>query len=378
MKKFVLALSLFAAATLHAIAPEEALVTAPFTFVDTFPTGTRPFYVRYSHNNRFAAVANILSNTVSVYKVNRSDGSLDPIQTVATGSQPATLAYAPCDLFACVANSGGASGSVTVYSVNKKTGLWTLIQTLVAPTNPEILFPEQAAYSPDGRFVAIANTGTAATAGDNNISIYKVNQKTGKLTLVQTVSNPFVNQEVQFLAYSPNGKFLAADFIDVSGNGTVATFAVNQTTGQLGAVADTSTVGIQPSGVTFSHNGNLLTVVNLSDSTVSVFTIDLAGVLTPVAVLPFPIPTGGVNPLFLAFSRHDLLAAVPNSNSNNISIFCVDPTTGVFGAPTLIATPVNSFPIGIDIDPAGEFAAVTFSRPNLVAVYRVNELFCAP
>jgi 6-phosphogluconolactonase len=333
-------------------------------------------FIRYSHSGTFAAASNATDGTVTIYSANSADGSLNAIQTVTSGTEAISLSYSPSDSFAVVTNFGDIANSIessiTVYKVHKKTGKWHLIQTLSTSTNPEILDPLSIAYSPDEKFVAVSNTGTGN--GDDTIAIYAVDSS-GQLSLVHAYSSSEldVTGSAWILHYSPDGKFLACDFHPTSGNATVVIFPVNQTTGELDIPTGIGTVRQLPFGVTFSHDGKLLTVTNTTPPSISVFMIDQTGALTEVADSPFSTGEAGSGPRFLAFSKDDTIAAVTNIHAATIPLFHVDHTTGFFTQDQVVTLPSGSQPRGIDFDPNGKFAAAALAENNAVAVYSVGK-----
>lgn len=298
MKKALLAFSLLTTLNLQATSwpfslcgthSETPPITPPFSFIDTFPSADETYFIRYGGNRRFAATPNPTQGTVTIYKVNQPDRSLEAIQTVTSAIGASYLSYSP-NSFAVVANVGNLANSIessiTVYKVNEKSGKWHLVQILSPQSNPEVIAPQSLSYSPDGKFVALSDSGT--NCYDGSISIYAVNNS-GFLSL--THSYKTAELEVTgipgALTYHPDGKFLACTFRPSIGNATVLTFPVDPTTGELSLPAGIGSVRQLPFEITFSDNGKFVAVSNKTPHTTSVFMIDETGALTEVNESPF-------------------------------------------------------------------------------------------
>jgi 6-phosphogluconolactonase len=165
--------------------------TGAFTPVagSPFATGTGPTWVAFSpiaSGNLFAAVANFDDNTVSVYSVNQTTGAFTPVagSPFATGTHPLEIAYSPVasgNLFAAIAN--GVDNTVSVYAVNQTTGAFTPVAGSPFATGAG---PVGIAFSPvvsGDLFAAVPNNT------DNTVSVYLVNQSTGIFT--QISGSPF-------------------------------------------------------------------------------------------------------------------------------------------------------------------------------------------
>ncbi len=225
-------------------------------------------------------------------------------------------------LFAAVANSNDVPGDVSVYQVDQTTGAFTEVagSPFSSGTGPYI-----TAFSPlvnGNLFAATANYSS------NNVSIYQVDQTTGFFNEITespltTGTNPY---NVQF---SPliSGNLFAA--VVNNGDDNVSVYQVNQTTGAFTEVAGSPfAVGSSPNQIAFSPiiDGNLFAaVVNFNDSTISVFQVNATtGAFTEVAGSPF---TSGGAPDGIGYSPilagNLLFAATANYSGNNASVYLV-------------------------------------------------------
>jgi 6-phosphogluconolactonase len=81
-------------------------------------SGKQPTSVAVDPSGKLAYVVNRLDNTVSMFTINATDGTLTLVATVATGSQPFRIAIDPSGHFAYVANENGASVSIYTLKSN--------------------------------------------------------------------------------------------------------------------------------------------------------------------------------------------------------------------------------------------------------------------
>lgn len=283
------------------------------------------------YENLFIAVTNSSDNTVGVYQVDTTAGTLTAVSgsPVTTGTFPFGVTFSPLingNLFVAVTNQNG--NSVSVFSVNTSTGVLTGVPGSPFSTGASSL-PLSVAFSPlvnGNLFAAIAERGT------DKVGVYTVNTSTGVLT--QVSGSPF-------------------------------------------------STGTFPRYVVFSPfiNGNLFAaVINKNDNTVSVYSVNTStGFFTPVSGSPFGT---GANPLGVAFSplvNGNLFAAVPNSIDNTVSIYSVNTSTGFFnpisGSP--FSTVASTFPEAVIFSPTlsgGLFVATANQSSSNVSVFQVNAL----
>jgi 6-phosphogluconolactonase (cycloisomerase 2 family) len=163
-------------------------------------------------------------------------------------------------------------------------------------------------------------------------------------------------------------------------------------TGSFVSQNPNNATGAGPVAVLASPVGNFLYVANQFNSTLSIFSYDPNGFLTPNATSP---ATAGTNPAGLAFSRcagttqvnTDCPAAAPpgylfvaNSGSNNISVFsaCIQVTTTCPSADGTLAQIVNSptgagtRPISFMVSPARDLVYAVDSGSSQVSEYKYS------
>ena len=222
--------------------------TGTLTIIGT-PTATEitPAGVVCDPTGRFAYVINQGSNTVSQYSINQTTGVLTSITTaIACGTTPWSIAGDPTGRFVYVAcyNSGSA-GIVNMYSINQSTGALTSITTAL---NGTYSFYD-VVCEPSGRFVYIATYP--------GVSTYSINQSTGALTYVSNIA-PGGNSVLD-LAVDPSGRFVfAKDSYSLAP--TCFSFTIDQTTGSLTQNSSPSNPGSKGGGqaIIVDPTGNFL------------------------------------------------------------------------------------------------------------------------
>ena len=177
-------------------------------------------------------VANQTSNTISVYSISSSDGTLTEAagSPFATGSRPVALAL-----------------------------------------------------SPSGKFLYVASSSLPKVFG------YSVTSGTGNLTAI--TGSPFaVGNGPSALVVDPSEHFLyVTNFID----NTVSGLSIDPASGGLSPALDSPFVaGTGPVSVTIDPTGKILYVTNLSTNNVSAYTIDTSTGATTAVASPFAAGPG--------------------------------------------------------------------------------------
>lgn len=170
--------------------------------------------------------------------------------------------------------------------------------------------PRDAAFSPDGRFLAVSvgkSVELISVAGD------------GRLAQATPMPKLPLDDETDTVAFSPSGRFLVAG----EQSGRLYAFAV-AATGALSRVAQrpVSTHGSEPRSLAFSPGGRFLAVGDYASSTVAMLSMSSAGTLAGVPGSPFRSGAGG-SPDAVSFSPDGRLLAVANSNGSDVSVFSV-------------------------------------------------------
>jgi 6-phosphogluconolactonase len=172
------------------------------------------------------------------------------------------------------------------------------------------------------------------------------------------VGNVNVGFNPVFLTLSPSGKFL---YVANAAGGTLSAFTVDSAGGLTpiaGSPYPLSTGGTQgagPNGIAIDPGEHFLFVANLLASTVGGYAIDsTTGALSPLNGQPY---TAGTSPASLTFDKTGTYLYVANLTSNNVTAFLI----GTNGVPKqLDGSPYagGTQPAFIQLDPSGEFVFV--------------------
>lgn len=165
-------------------------------------------------------------DTIYIYKLNTTTGKLSLTgHNYATmpGAGPRHLAFHPSMNLAYEVNE--LNGTIEVMKVDSLTGTLKRMQ-VISTLDPGMKTDASCAdihLTPSGKFLYASNRGKI-----NNLAIYKVDQQTGKLTLIG--HQPVKGKTPRNFIIDPTGKFLLVANQDT---GNVVTFKIDQETGKL-------------------------------------------------------------------------------------------------------------------------------------------------
>jgi 6-phosphogluconolactonase (cycloisomerase 2 family) len=320
-------------------------------------TASGPFSVAFSPNGKLLATASFSNDEVSLFSIDPSSGQLTPVvQSVAanadTGSGPLVATFSPNGELLATANY--LANTVSTFSVASTGQLTPVVQSVAANADTGS-GPCSLAFSPNGDLLATANFG------DNTASVLAVDPSSGQLTPVtqSVATNADTGVGPYSVAFSPSGGLLATANYD---SDTLSLFTVAATSGQLTPVTQTvaanADTGSGPVSVAFSPNWGLLATANYDSDTVSLFTVDAAtGQLTPVSESPASNENTGTRPVGVAFSPNGGLLATANLSDDSLSVYTV---TGPSAHAALALAPSSITADGV----ASTLATVTLTDAN--------------
>ena len=244
--------------------------------------GMEPCHLDIDADNRYIAVSNYGSGSVSMLPI-RADGGLGPPQTVThEGSsilsprqdQPHahSITIDPSNRFAVAADLG--MDKILVYRLNRDDGVLEPHDQLAVQAGAG---PRHMAFHPVGHFAYLINEI------DNTINAYAYDGDAGRLQQVQSVSTlppefdgPSGTAEVRV---HPSGKFL---YGSNRGHDSIAIYAIDAGTGYLRVVDYEPTLGRHPRNFNLDPSGRFLLAANHgSDSIFSYWVDQSTGELTP-------------------------------------------------------------------------------------------------
>jgi 6-phosphogluconolactonase len=219
-------------------------------------------------------------------------------------------------------------------------------------------------------FAFISNTNS------NNISVFQIDESTGKMAPVVGSPFPVGDGGPEFLAVDPSHKFL---FVGNSSGSTVSAFQINSSSGALTPVAGSPFAsGTRPEGVAVDPMGRFVFVSNQGANSISVFTLGANGALAPVAGSPFPAksPFGlAVNPTGTVLYANNF----PDSSAsdfNTVTAFQIASNgtlTSMAGATFPTAnSPGFASSVGVAIDPGGKFLFVADHMAQAIVPYQIS------
>lgn len=150
------------------------------TAIQTFntPEGFGPRHITFSKDGHLAFLAGELSSEVAV--LTYKNGHFDLIQIISTIPEDwtshngvAAIRISDDNRFLYVSNRG--NNSIAVFSI-ANDGILSLIQ--ITPTNGD--FPRDFAINYTGKYLIVAHQNSTVA------SLFEINSKTGKLTMLQT------------------------------------------------------------------------------------------------------------------------------------------------------------------------------------------------
>ncbi len=174
--------------------------------------------------------------------------------------------------------------------------------------------PQSVAFSPDGRFLAVAGSTPDAVA------MFSVSA--GGVVAPVGLASSTGGSSPASVAFSPDGKLLA---VANRGSNSVSMFFV-ATDGRLTLVSSPVPTGSLPTTLAFSPNGEVLVTSNPGDSSLSTFNVASTGVLSPAGA-PFSQFDGPA--LAFAFCSDEML--VTSNATGSTSSVAVGPAGELSG-----------------------------------------------
>lgn len=257
--------------------------------------GADPCHLSVDNRKGTLLVANYTGGNVSMFPL-RSDGTLGVVAEVKQheGSGPKEQQKGPhahCIIFdrserhALAADLG--IDKVMIYRFDRASGKLTAAKQPFAELKAGA-GPRHLSLHPTGKFLYVINEL------DSTMSAFKYSEREGTLTAIETVSTlPSDFSGTSYCAHvhvSPSGKFL---YGSNRGHNSIVVFAIDQRTGKLTLVEHVSTEGNWPRNFTIDPSGKFLLVANQRSDNVVVFSIDPStGRLKPTGVneqIPSPV-----------------------------------------------------------------------------------------
>lgn len=283
-------------------------------------------YLAVSHDNKF--LYSIADEGIVCFRI-LDNGSLARVNSGdIRGMRGCFIATDPEDRFAFVA--GYHDGKATVVNLKKDGGVGKIASGVfhqglgsVAERNyrPHVSCTR---LTPDGRFLCVADLGI------DQVKVYKFEQRTGEIQLVDTIRCELESAPRHFI-FSEDGRFMyliselknVIDVYSYETGETVPTFELLQTISTVGKKHSQLAAA---SAIRFSPDQTHVFCTNAGDNSVSVFNRNPeTGLLTQICCLPI----SGDYPKDLAVFPDGKHIASINHDTDTITFFHVDYEKGL-------------------------------------------------
>jgi 6-phosphogluconolactonase len=274
-----------------------------------------------STSSRFVYAAVPQSNQIVIFREDPNAGVLTQLagSPITAGQAVQSLALHPSKKYLYAANSGVTPvGNISLYTVAASGALTEVTPRTNAGSGPTLLAMDAA-----GTLLCAANSGS----GD--ISVYSINASTGALTQIGT--NVPIGMSALNMAISPSGKVLYVTG-QPSNTGAIQAFTIDLTAvapqAPLTALPNSPYgTGNDPAGLAIAPNGSFLYTANKIDSTVSEFSINSDGSLSPLLGSPLGQPY--TDAIALLIEKSGKFMYVANQGSANLTVFSIGSNGGL-------------------------------------------------
>jgi DNA-binding beta-propeller fold protein YncE len=267
------------------------------------------------------------------------------------GDASSSISYSPDGKFVAVANrqeSGTSHGSLSMLSVSG-TGALTAVEGSPFATAGG---PNAVAFDPEGKFLVVADAETELP--DDSLcgaclSTYSVGTD-GSLSLITgSIAGSNEYEGIEQIAFNPAGNVVVASTAT-----ELLSFSLADN-GDLSLVGQASLPenGTLSGGIAVSPDGKLVAVSDSGTNSVDLFSVS-GGDLSYLSSA-----SSGTAPVSVAFSPSGDLLAAANPNSSNVSLFTV-------GSSALV--PVTGSPFTQPDDPDDDPVAVAFNPDGWLAI----------
>ena len=271
-------------------------------------------------SSRFLFAAIPTSNDIVAYREDPNSGVLTQLSgsPISAGAAVEALALHPSGKYLYAANSG--SNNISLYTISGTGGLTEVTPRQPAGTSPTLMVIDAA-----GTFLYVANPGS------NDISVFAISSSSGQLTpVVQTAGTTApIGIQAMNMALSPSGNFLYVTGEvqqQTVSTGVIEVFPVSQ--GQIGVPVANSPflTGNNPFGLAIDSSGSHLYTANKQDSSISAFTINPDGSLSPIGTA---IGESFVGPVNLLIDKSGKYLYVANQGSANVAAYGIGSDGGL-------------------------------------------------
>jgi 6-phosphogluconolactonase (cycloisomerase 2 family) len=330
---------------------------------------TSPTSIAFSveSGNEFAYVAND-DSTILTYLIDLLNGGFTEKGTTTAGAFPSSIAVDPSGKFTYVANTN--DNTISTYTIDSSSG--ELNSTCgISPLCPSTgKYPIAVTVDPSGKFAYVVNEG------DGTISAYSIGSGGALTAIGSPVSTGTIPISIVTVSVGSLGEFA---YVANMGDYTISAYSIGST-GALTAIGSPVSTGTIPVSITVDPSKQFAYVANEFSNSISIYTIDPTyGTLAASAT---PTVTVGTNPtsvVTVSLGSLGEFAYVTNLSDNTISAYSIDLSNGgaltaISGSPfTAYPTETSAYPTSITIDPSGQFAYVINAGDGSIWAYPINQ-----
>jgi YVTN family beta-propeller protein len=297
-----------------------------------FPAAVAPAGVTVSPDGRKFYVVDRVAGTVRVIR----GSTLAAMQTVTVGGNPRSIVASPDGKRVYVAVAG--IGVLVLDAAN----LFEYHRTALDINDGGRDNPQGIAISPDGRTLLVSD-GKAGGA----VAVYTVSGNVLVAGLPFTM--PLASLAPLGVAFAPNGMqaYVAAADINSAVPGSLLVFNPAD-----GTSLDSESIGVLPTAVAVSPNGNLVFVTSKGSNTVHIYNATTGNLVNPAV-------TVGTEPTGIAIAPSGGQVFVANRASSTVSVINAA-SFGIVNTPNLVNLQA---PVAIAINPRGSTAYVAQLSP---------------
>jgi 6-phosphogluconolactonase (cycloisomerase 2 family) len=218
------------------------------------------------------------------------------------------------------------------------------------------------------------------TDGDNTVAGFGEAQGTGQLSPL--ANSPFSPGPTNLIALLPdptmNLLFVVSAETTTTSQGTITSFAVDPSTGNLMLTGNSTTLPDAPTGndLILGPGGNVLYVTSASSATIMAYSIASGGALTPLPGSPFNVPCIGAfcgndnTPGEMIYDAADKTLYVINTDDWTVATFSV----ATSGSLTYIANTITGadVPESLTISPNGSFLYAPNQLSNNISAFTIT------
>lgn len=347
-------------------------------------TGSKyPAFVGVHPAGTFVYTASRTDDTIHIYRVDPVTGWLSriPGSPVASGVRsPFSVAFHPSGKFMYMA---ARAGFVSAYVVDGQTGMLTLAPDGIVKAGERT---RNLTVHPSGNFVYATNAYT------NNVSVFRINQKTGSLSEIKNSpfnageNNPFDDTYAPlldvpdsagglpyYICIHPSGKFA---YVTNWKAASISVFRLDTNTGDMTLVERPVLTGLTPYAVAAHPSGKYVYTSSWASNDIWGYSVDEStGKLTMLE--SGSVETKSAKPVAIRFNPQGTMAYITNTATNNASVMKVDVSSGKMTLLQNIRARGGALDIGLvagdaPVKKEANFAFLVNASDSTVRVNRVD------